>query len=360
MLPGGHFVHQTNLLFLLPIDNKKISASELIADAVALYTRQADSIESIEQLELRIEVMENLKTPEVSVIPGQNEKILEAALKFPGEEQKVNFRVGIEKSGNSINIEALAKTISKKLEKITIASSLLDNLSLDDIKQLSIPSLIANAVTLYTKQGKSVDVINKLGLNIEIREDVNFPEVSVSPGQTKDMLETKLRFPGKEQTIKFKINVPKLGSSINSEALIGNIKKKLRNASKTKSFLDKLAREETKKISLAEVIANAVVIYIDQTDEGSIKNLKLKVDIIKGLSFPVIDVRPGNNKDSLQSNVQFPGQVDKSLLFNIPVTMAEENMDQLIEDISNAFDSASDANEITNVSNVKFLFKALS
>ena len=126
---------------------------------------------------------------------------------------------------------------------------------------------------------------------------------------------------------------------------------KLKVVSNTKAFLDKLADKETKKISLAEVIANAVVLYIDQNDAETVEKLKLQIDIIKGLPFPEVIVKPGKTENSLQSIVQFSGPVDKSLMFDVPVSMTQENTDQLIWDISNVFDSASGDDEIANVRN---------
>ena len=204
------------------------------------------------------------------------------------------------------------------------------------MKIQSLPEVIASAVILYVKQGKSLESIDMLKFTIEIKKELQFPEVEVRQGISENALETVVRFPGVEQTVKFQVDVPKKcleGSSqesiqgvdfdlsvpqpnpilpllckdlsIDTLSLIDAIKTKLTKASATKSFIDKLTNEETKQVTLAEVIANSVAIYIAQNQVASANKLDLQIDIVKGLEFPEIVVKPGNAENKLQSIVLY-------------------------------------------------------
>ena len=106
---------------------KKVSLPEIISDAVILYAKQGKSVEAIERLKLRIEMMEEFQFPELDVNPGLIEEELEVTVRIPGEDEMINFHVNIPKIDDSIDKLALNDAISQKLKKVTTTKSFLEN-----------------------------------------------------------------------------------------------------------------------------------------------------------------------------------------------------------------------------------------
>ena len=174
-------------------NTEKISVPVIIANAVDLYVKQSKSINTVEKLELKIEMMENFTFPEIDVQPGENEKFVQAIIRIPGKENTINFSVDIEKLGDSINIEELIKEISRELEKLSMTTSFLEKLAdSNEMKKVTIPEIIANAVGLYANEGKSIDSIEKLELKIEMMEFFPFPEIDVQPSKNENLLQATL------------------------------------------------------------------------------------------------------------------------------------------------------------------------
>ena len=106
---------------------KKVSLPEIISDAVILYAKQGKSVEAIERLKLRIEMMEEFQFPELDVNPGLIEEELKVTVRIPGEDEMINFHVNIPKIDDSIDKLALNDAISQKLKKVTTTKSFLEN-----------------------------------------------------------------------------------------------------------------------------------------------------------------------------------------------------------------------------------------
>ena len=106
---------------------KKVSLPEIISDAVILYAKQGKSVEAIERLKLRIEMMEEFQFPELDVNPGLIEEELKVTVRIPGEDEMINFHVNIPKIDDSIDKTALNDAISQKLKKVTTTKSFLEN-----------------------------------------------------------------------------------------------------------------------------------------------------------------------------------------------------------------------------------------
>ena len=107
--------------------DKKVSLPEIISNAVILYAKQGKSVEAIERLKLRIEMMEEFQFPELDVNPGLIEEELEVTVRIPGEDEMINFHVHIPKIDDSIDKTALNDAISQKLKKVTTTKSFLEN-----------------------------------------------------------------------------------------------------------------------------------------------------------------------------------------------------------------------------------------
>ena len=107
--------------------DKKVSLPEIISNAVILYAKQGKSVEAIERLKLRIEMMEEFQFPELDVNPGLIEEELKVTVRIPGEDEMINFHVNIPKIDNSIDKLALNDAISQKLKKVTTTKSFLEN-----------------------------------------------------------------------------------------------------------------------------------------------------------------------------------------------------------------------------------------
>ena len=366
--------------------------ANILSKAISKFVEET-GIAIPDQVFVNTETSTELTEPEINVggdinrintLETINPGTINATIKLPGDsEQTVKFQVSIPKSLGTpptIDNENLAATIVEKLERVTETIAFLEQqLGDEDMKIQSLPEVIASAVILYVKQGKSLESIDMLKFTIEIKKELQFPEVEVRQGIPENTLETIVRFPGVEQTVKFQVDVPKkcleessqesiqgvdfdlsvpqpnpiLPSlckdlSIDSLSLIDVIKTKLTKASATKSFIDKLTNEETKQVTLAEVIANSVAIYIAQNQVASANKLDLQIDIVKRLEFPEIVVKPGNAENELQSIVKFPGVIDRSLAVEIDISNNLENLDQLASDISESFDTFSNENNEEN------------
>ena len=362
--------------------------ANILSKAISKFVEET-GIEIPDQVFVNTETSPELTEPEINVggdiniinsFETINPATINATIKLPGDsEQTVKFQVSIPKSlgtPTTIDNEKLAATIVEKLERVTETIAFLEQqLGDEDMKIQSLPEVIASAVILYVKQGKSLESIDMLKFTIEIKKELQFPEVEVRQGISENALETVVRFPGVEQTVKFQVDVPKKcleGSSqesiqgvdfdlsvpqpnpilpllckdlsIDTLSLIDAIKTKLTKASATKSFIDKLTNEETKQVTLAEVIANSVAIYIAQNQVATANKLDLQIDIVKGLEFPEIVVKPGNAENELQSIAKFPGVIDRSLTVEIDISNNLENLDQLASDISESFDTFSNEN----------------
>ena len=107
--------------------DKKVSLPEIISNAVILYAKQGKSVEAIERLKLRIEMMEEFQFPELDVNPGLIEEELKVTVRIPGEDEMINFHVNIPKIDDSIDKLALNDAISQKLKKVTTTKSFLEN-----------------------------------------------------------------------------------------------------------------------------------------------------------------------------------------------------------------------------------------
>ena len=174
-----------------------------------------------------------------------------------------------------------------------------------------------------------------------MEEELTNHEVEIKPGLSEKSLQTTVKFPGKDQTVKFQVMLPKLANSddINNQALMDLISKKLKQTLSSKLFLDKMMHTDTRKIRLAEVIANAVSIHLVQSQDITIEKILLQLEIRKDQQLPEVIVKPSPISEKyLQSIVKFPGLIDKSIAFEIPISMdSHRDVDQLTNDISNAF-----------------------
>ena len=246
-------------------NDQTISLSEIISNAVTLYVKSGKSIDAVEQLGLRIEMKKEFLFPEVDVKPSQNEKVLETIVKIPGEDETINLNIDVPKIDNSVDNLALMVAISQKLKKATTTKAFLDNkLANGNSKQLGISEVIANAVALHARQGKTSDAIQELDLTIEIMEDFKQPEVDVKLGKSEKILEATLRYPGEEQIVNFKVGIEKNGNSINIEALTEAISKKIEKVSSATSLLDNITIEDIKEISIPNLITKAVALHAKQ------------------------------------------------------------------------------------------------
>merc|ERR1712008_508810 len=125
-------------------------------------------------------------------------------------------------------------------------------------------------------------------------------------------------------------------------SLFDIIKMKLEEALVSKSLLDNLANQGTKQVTLAEVIANSVAIYVGQNQEIDANKLDIQIDTVKGQKFPEIVIKQGASENELLSDVKFPGAIKMNLTFQVQIPKIPENIDQLVSDITKSFNTVSE------------------
>merc|ERR1712008_430390 len=125
-------------------------------------------------------------------------------------------------------------------------------------------------------------------------------------------------------------------------SLFDIIKMKLEEALVSKSLLDNLANQGTKQVTLAEVIANSVAIYVGQNQEIDANKLDIQIDTVTGQKFPEIVIKQGASENELLSDVKFPGAIKMNLTFQVQIPKIPENIDQLVSDITKSFNTVSE------------------
>lgn len=91
--------------------------------------------------------------------------------------------------------------------------------------------------------------------------------------------------------------------------------------------------------TLAEMIANTVMNFIEDTDDKEPPNsIRLNVTTVEDLDVSEISIR-GENQDELEVGVKLPGEVEDSLVFTVPLNPDMDQL-QLSHEISNEFDKA--------------------
>ena len=328
-----------NIAFLEKLaaeDMKKISLSEIITNAVILNIKQGKSSKSTEKLKFNIEFQENIEYPEVEIKAGT-------------PETETNF--GEVEDVSEIPCQCQSyKTCAWSKKLVKMASGV----------EKSSPAWTSYKVFIQDKQcdfeKQNVYCCGKSGTYPTSDELLKLKGGNAGERVRPKERQINVRVPGKNQTIKFQVDVPRkcfdesssnpktpsscIDFSIDNLSLVDIIKMKLEEALVSKSLLDNLA----KQVTLAEVIANSVAIYIAQNQVATANKLDLQIDIVKGLEFPEIVVKPGNAENELQSIAKFPGVIDRSLTVEIDISNNLENLDQLASDISESFDTFSNEN----------------
>ena len=320
-----------NIAFLEKLaaeDMKKISLSEIITNAVILNIKQGKSSKSTEKLKFNIEFQENIEYPEVEV-----KAVTPETERDSGEEEDI--------SEISCQCQSF-KTCpwSKKLVKMA-----------SGVEQSS-PAWTSYKVFIQDKlcdfEKQNVYCCGKNGTYPTSDE-----LLKLKGGNAKES-QINVRVPGKNQTIKFQVDVPRRcfnestsnpktpSSCIDNLSLFDIIKMKLGEALVSKSILDNLANQETKQVTLAEVIANSVAIYLGQNQETDANKLDIQIDTMTGQKFPEIVIKQGGSGNELISVVQFPGAVKVNLTFQVQIPKIPENIDQLVSDITNTFSEMAD------------------
>merc|ERR1712008_74178 len=131
-------------------------------------------------------------------------------------------------------------------------------------------------------------------------------------------------------------------------SLFDIIKMKLEEALVSKSLLDNLANQGTKQVTLAEVIANSVAIYVGQNQEIDANKLDIQIDTVTGQKFPEIVIKQGASENELLSDVKFPGAIKMNLTFQVQIPKIPENIDQLVSDITKSFNTVSEMADNSN------------
>merc|ERR1712008_132694 len=131
-------------------------------------------------------------------------------------------------------------------------------------------------------------------------------------------------------------------------SLFDIIKMKLEEALVSKSLLDNLANQGTKQVTLAEVIANSVAIYVGQNQEIDANKLDIQIDTVTGQKFPEIVIKQGASENELLSDVKFPGAIRMNLSFQVQIPKIPENIDQLVSDITKSFNTVSEMADNSN------------
>ena len=307
---------------------KKISLSEIITNAVILNIKQGKSSESTEKLKFNIEFQENIEYPEVEIKAGTPETETNS-----GEVEDVS-----EISCQCQSFKTCAW--SKKLVKM--ASGV----------EKSSPAWTSYKVFIQDKQcdfeKQNVYCCGKNGTYPTSDE-----LLKLKGGNAKES-QINVRVPGKNQTIKFQVDVPRrcvnesssnpktLSICIDNLSLFDIIQMKLEEALVSKSILDNLANQETKQVTLAEVIANSVAIYLGQNQETDANKLDIQIDTMTGQKFPEIVIKQGGSGNELLSDVKIPGAIKINLTFQVQIPKIPENIDQLVSDITNTFSEMAD------------------
>merc|ERR1719278_1673248 len=330
-----------NIAFLEKLaaeDMKKISLSEIITNAVILNIKQGKSSKTTEKLKFNIEFQENIEYPEVEIKAGT-------------PETETNF--GEVEDVSEIPCQCQSyKTCawSKKLVKMA-----------SDVEKSS-PAWISHKVFIQDKicdfEKQNVYCCGKNGTYPTSDELLKLKGGNAGERVRPKESQINVRVPGKNQTIKFQVDVPRkcfhesssnpktqsscIDFSIDNLSLFDIIKMKLEEALVSKSLLDNLANQETKQVTLAEVIANSVAIYLGQNQETDANKLDIQIDTVKGQKFPEIVIKPGSSVDELLSIVKFPGEIKINLTFHVQIPKIPENIDQLVSDITKSFNTVSE------------------
>ena len=326
-----------NIAFLKKLaaeDMKKISLSEIITNAVILNIKQGKSSESTEKLKFNIEFQENIEYPEVEIKAGT-----------PGTEKN---------SGEVEDVSEIPcqcqsyKTCAWSKKLVKMASGV----------EKSSPAWTSYKVFIQDKQcdfeKQNVYCCGKNGTYPTSDELLKLKGENAGERVRPKERQINVRVPGKNQTIKFQVDVPRrcvnesssnpktLSICIDNLSLFDIIKMKLEEALVSKSILDNLANQETKQVTLAEVIANSVAIYLGQNQETDANKLDIQIDTMTGQKFPEIVIKQGGSGNELISVVKFPGAVKVNLTFQVQIPKIPENMDQLVSDITKSFDTFSE------------------
>ena len=326
-----------NIAFLEKLaaeDMKKISLSEIITNAVILNIKQGKSSKSTEKLKFNIEFQENIEYPEVEV-----KAVTPETERDSGEEEDI--------SEISCQCQSF-KTCpwSKKLVKMA-----------SGVEQSS-PAWTSYKVFIQDKlcdfEKQNVYCCGKNGTYPTSAE-----LLKLKGGNAKES-QINVRVPGKNQTIKFQVDVPRRcfnestsnpktpSSCIDNLSLFDIIKMKLGEALVSKSILDNLANQETKQVTLAEVIANSVAIYVGQNQETDANKLDIQIDNTKEQKFPEIVIKPGSSENDLLSIVKFPGEIKINHTFQVQIPKIPENIDQLVSGITKSFNTVSELADNSN------------
>ena len=122
---------------------EEINLPEMIAKSVTMYINKSETIDTINQLSLQIDMSQDFKQPEIDVKPGivQNTQLF--IVKVPGKERKINFDVNVPKqckteeiqeicSDYIIDDKALINVLYKKIKMSSKNISELDTSSVLD------------------------------------------------------------------------------------------------------------------------------------------------------------------------------------------------------------------------------------
>ena len=125
---------------------------------------------------------------------------------------------------------------------------------------------------------------------------------------------------------------------------------------------DDAINSNTKKISVPVIIANAVDLYVKQSNSITIaEKLELKIEMMENFTFPEIDVQPGENEKLVQAIIRIPGK-ENTINFSVDIEKLGDsiNIEELIKEISRELEKLSmttsfleklaDSNEMKKVS----------
>ena len=330
-----------NIAFLEKLaaeDMTKISLSEIITNAVILNIKQGKSSESTEKLKFNIEFQENIEYPEVEIKAGTPETETNS-----GEVEDVS----------EIPCQCQSyKTCAWSKKLVKMASGV----------EKSSPAWTSYKVFIQDKQcdfeKQNVYCCGKNGTYPTSDELLKLKGGNAGERVKPKERQINVRVPGKNQTIKFQVDVPRkcfdesssnpktpsscIDFSIDNLSLVDIIKMKLEEALVSKSLLDNLANQETKQVTLAEVIANSVAIYLGQNQETDANKLDIQIDTMTGQKFPEIVIKQGGSENELLSDVKIPGAIKVNLTFQVQIPKIPENIDQLVSDITNTFSEMAD------------------
>jgi hypothetical protein len=336
-----------NIAFLEKLaaeDMKKISLSEIVTNAVILNIKQGKSSKSTEQLKFNIEFQVNIEYPEVEIKTGTPE-----TERYFGEVE----------NASEISCQCQSyKTCAWSKKLVKMASGV----------EKSSPAWTSHKVFIQDKicdfEKQNVYCCGKNGTYPTSDELLKLKGGNAGERVRPNESQINVRVPGKNQTIKFQVDIPRkcfdesslnpttpsscTDFSIDNLYLFDIIKTKLEKVLISKSLLDNFANQETKQVTLAEVIANSVAIYVSQNQETEANKLDIQIDTVPGQKFPEIVIKPGSSENKLLSIVKFPGEIKKNITFQVQIPKIPENIDQLVSDITKSFNTFSELADNSN------------